>query len=139
MAVNEYIAGQQLDNHIYWVDRWNYDWVVEQESFSVGGKIISRVNSPMDNPYGQLVTFKSYENSGWQKISTMKQIRLLSDALYGGDFQLVYDGNIYRAKFVYSNTGGAVQFVPVIRTATSDDHWCIATIYMRLLEHWVSP
>jgi len=125
------INSTTLDNHIYWRNEHEYSRDINEVTRSVWGVPILYRNRKPEAYIGELIILESDDDSGWQKISTAKELKAYSESVAShAGFVFEYYGSSYQCLFYSEDDMPAVVYVPVSRNAVGNDHWCKLSVRM---------
>lgn len=130
MSVNIKIDTIQLDNHLFWRNRQTYTRDSVDVRYTVFGIPVIYQHRRRSEIGGNIITLTSDDDYGWQLISTARAIKNYSNRIEVGEyFDFQYYTQTWECTFYGQSSGEpAVDWSPVIRSATSDSDWCLLTI-----------
>jgi len=105
-----------FDNPLFNAEFSDTPVIVSKEATVDGGAVIWT----QENQQGQNIDLVGYENSGWLKYSTLKQIKSMA-AISGAEYTLEKsDGTTVQVRFRHEDTP-VIDVAPIVERAVYDD------------------
>lgn len=121
------IGGITLDSDMIWTDETNWNPVVSSAGRTIGGKQVVQEKALQG---ARPITLEGYEDSGWQKRSTVLALKALA-AVPGATYSFIYESFSAMVRFRHED-GNSVDFTQLYGKVNPDgDFWYYGKILLQ--------